>query len=143
MKTKLALLLLALLWLQCRSHQDSGNENPTLENTYWKLVEVAATAVSTPQNGTEIFMILTRENDSMLLKGHAGCNGLGGDFKLEGNKIKFQPITTRMFCEGQMETENLFTRMLTAADRYELSGKTLELFAGTELLGKFEALPVK
>jgi len=143
MNTKLALLILPLIWLQCRSHQDSANEHPPLENTYWKLVEVGGRTVTIPQNGREIYMILTKENDSMLLKGHAGCNGLGGEYKLEGKKIKLQPITTRMFCEAQMETENLFTRMLTDADNYVLSGKTLELFAGSELLGKFEALPVK
>jgi heat shock protein HslJ len=82
-------------------------------------------------------MILSREEGSSRLKGHAGCNGLGGDYKVEGHKITFQPITTRMYCESQMEVENLFTGMLSAADSYRIVGETLELYSQNALLGKF------
>ena len=113
----------------------------TLENTYWKLVEINSKPVTTPEGGREVYMMLTRENESRALKGHAGCNSLGGDYELDGNKIKFQTITTRMYCELQMEVENQFTSMLTAADRYRLRDSELELLADDQVLGKFKAVP--
>lgn len=83
-------------------------------------------------------MVLSREDGSSTLKGHAGCNGLGGDYKAEGRQITFQPITTRMYCELQMEVENLFTKMLSSADNYRIVGETLELYSQDTLLGKFD-----
>lgn len=142
MKTKLVWVLFAILFFQCKSRQ-AGRGDSTLENTYWKLVEADGQAIATPANAREVHMTLTSDGDKRMLKGHAGCNGLGGDFTLEGEKIKFQAITTRMFCEAQMEVENLFTRMLTDADNYRIEGKTLELYKGDALLGKFEAKPAE
>lgn len=126
------------LFIQCRSHLP-GNQT-SLENTYWKLVEVNGTPVKTPENGREVYMMLTTEGDAPGLQGHAGCNGLGGSYQVDGDKIKFQPITTRMFCEKQMEVENLFTRMLTTADRYRVTGNKLALYTGQDLLGIFESV---
>ena len=139
MNSRIVLLILILLSLQCRAPQKSGNEvDVPLENTYWKLVEVGGNAVSTPANGREVYMTLSREDGSSRLKGHAGCNGLGGDYRIEGRKISFQPITTRMYCESQMEVENLFTGMLSSADSYRIFGETLELYSQDTLLGRFD-----
>lgn len=142
MNTKLVLVFLSVFLLQCKTNR--GRESGTkiaLENTHWRLVEVNGEPVVTPDNGRDVYMLLSREGDVRKLKGHAGCNGLGGDYKLDGNTISFQVITTRMYCELQMKTENQFTQMLTATDRYELRGTRLELYGGNVLLGKFEAGP--
>ncbi|HTF32041.1 MAG TPA: META domain-containing protein [Flavitalea sp.] len=142
MKDLMAFLIVPVLLVQCSSQQQQNISNAplTLENTYWKLVEVGGIAVTTPLNGHEVFMVLAREQDAGVLKGHAGCNGLGGNYQVEGDKIKFQAITTRMFCESRMEVENLFTRMLTAADNYRIRENTLELLSGNETLGKFDGI---
>jgi len=139
MKAKYVLAVIAMLVFQCRSQQQGIADTVTLENTYWRLVEVEGMEVKTPPDGREVYMTLERKGDEQRLKGHAGCNGLGGNYTLDGTKIKFQPITTRMYCDSQMEVENKFTRMLTLADTYRVSGTTLELYAGEELLGKFSA----
>lgn len=137
---KSAILFTCILILfQCKSPQHSANTVP-LENTHWKLVEAGGKKILTPAGGKEVYMQLVREGDTGMLKGYAGCNGLGGDYQTEGRKIKFQPITTRMYCELQMDTETALTGMLAIADRYRIRGNTLELFAADELLGKFEAL---
>ena len=139
MNPRIVLLIPILLCLQCRSSQKHAGEGSVpLENTYWKLVEVNGNTVSTPANGREVYMVLSREDGSSTLKGHAGCNGLGGDYKAEGRQITFQPITTRMYCELQMEVENLFTKMLSSADNYRIVGETLELYSQDALLGKFD-----
>ena len=141
MNTKLLLIFLSVFLLQCKSNRvrESDRSAISLENTHWRLVEVNGEPVVTPVNGREVYMVLSREGDVRRLSGHAGCNGLGGDYELNGNTISFQVITTRMYCELQMKTENQFTQMLSAADRYDLHGTRLELYDGNVLLGKFEA----
>ena len=109
---------------------------PTLVNTYWKLTEAGGKPVETPAQGREVHMILTSENN---IKGFAGCNGLGGDYTEDGDKVDFNTMTTRMFCELQMDVENRLTQALTEADRYLINGKTLELYKGEVLLARFEA----
>lgn len=140
MKRAIEYTILALFLLHCRSAQPGDRLTP-IENTYWKLTEVAGNTVTNPVGGKEVYMMLARDGRSGILKGYAGCNGLGGDFTVEGKHIEFQPITTRMYCEGQMETETLFTGMLTAADNYRIRGNILELLKENELLGKFTAKP--
>ncbi|MGC1242715.1 MAG: META domain-containing protein [Chryseosolibacter sp.] len=138
MKTSL-LFLAVLLLLQCRSQQYYGAP-ATLENTHWKLVEVGGKPVTTPEGGREVYMELTREGVNGRLNGYAGCNGLGGDYTTAGKTIRFQPITTRMYCELQMDVETGFTGMLASADHYRIRGNSLELFSAEELLGRFEAI---
>ncbi len=145
MKEKIAIIvLLPVLFFQCKTPKTDDQvrkigQIPAIEFHYWKLVMVGGDTIVTPAEGREVYMILTpTDHESGALKGHAGCNGLGGDYKIEGRMIKFQPITTRMFCEAQMEVENRFTQMLTVTDNYRIKNRTLELYQGDELLGTFE-----
>jgi heat shock protein HslJ len=137
-------VLLSALCFQCKTPKTDDqvrkvSQIPAIEFHYWKLVTLDGKPVVTPPQGREVYMILTpNDRESGALKGHAGCNGLGGDYKIEGRSIKFQPITTRMYCDAQMEIENAFTRMLTATDNYRIHDRILELYHGDELLGKFE-----
>lgn len=57
-----------------------------------------------------------------------GCNGLGGDWRIEGNRIVTGPfMSTRMFCEGLMEQERVVSDLLSASPRWRLAGARLEL----------------
>lgn len=98
MKAKFFWVLLTCALVQCKSQQQNGADRLTLENTYWRLVEVDGTPVITPPDGRDVYMTLVREDDVRRLKGHAGCNGLGGEYEVDGNTIRFAPITTRMYC---------------------------------------------
>lgn len=131
---RLLLLAIIIILVQCKGTPTATG--PTLENTYWKLTEAGGKPVETPAQGREVHMILTSENN---IKGFAGCNGLGGDYTVDGNKVDFNTLTTRMFCELQMDVENRLTQALTEADRYVINGKTLELYKGEALLARFEA----
>lgn len=129
------LLLVGVIFLvQCKA--TSTESTVTLQNTYWKLTEAGGKPVETPAQGREVHMILTSENN---IKGFAGCNGLGGDYTVDGNNVKFSTITTRMFCELQMDVENRLTQALTEADRYLINGNMLELYKGEALVARFEA----
>jgi len=144
MKAKIPFLVISVLSLACKS-QTSTDQVVTATTVsalgfhYWKLIEVQGVAVTTAENTEEIYMIMTPiDKESGILKGHAGCNGLGGDYRIDGQNVSFQPITTKMYCESRMDMENAFLKMLTTANRYELNGRRLELYSGAELLGIFE-----
>jgi heat shock protein HslJ len=133
------LLISVILLVQCKGTQQGLVAS--LENTYWKLTEAAGKPVTTPEGGREVHMILSDTDNQRNIKGFAGCNGLGGDYTVDGNKIRFSTITTRMFCELQMEVENRFTQALTEADRYEIRGETLDLYKGDVVVARFEKHP--
>ncbi len=74
------------------------------------------------------------------LSGSTGCNSITGSHT-EGKHgaIKFEAATTKMYCEGAMETENYVLTALNRANRYVINGHHLLLYNETYLLAIFEA----
>lgn len=137
------ILLSACLFTQCKSSTATGSSNATLENTYWKLAEMNGMPVITPADSRDVHFILTKTENQNQLKGFAGCNTLAGSYTVEGVKISFTTITTRMFCEGKMEVENYFTKTLSDATAYKINGNVLELYQGETFLARFDAVYLK
>jgi heat shock protein HslJ len=131
-------LILALL--ACCKPTEKTTSVARLENTYWKLSEMNGMPVITPADAKEVHMVLSSADGEKQLRGFGGCNGLGGSYTVDGNKIKFTTISTRMFCEGRMEVENFLTTVLREADTYKITGETLELYEGNTFLAKFESV---
>lgn len=139
MKTLLPVLSLLVMFLfQCKSAENTTS-TASLENTYWKLAEMNGMPVETPENSREVHMVLAAEKEEKHLRGFGGCNGLGGGYTLDGNKIKFTVITTKMFCD-RMDVENYFTKALNEADSYLIKGETLELYQGNTFLVRFNSV---
>ncbi len=95
-----------------------------LENTYWKVTVVGDKAVALSKR-REAHMILS----GGIIKGNSGCNGLGGAYKLDDDKLSFSDkgfMSTMMFCEGSIEVE--FLKALKKMYRYEIKGEYLEVF---------------
>ena len=63
------------------------------------------------------------------LSGNVGCNGFGGDFKVEGDTITFGSIvSTMMFCEGPVgEQEMAVIAALQESAKFVLDGNTLTI----------------
>ncbi len=58
----------------------------------------------------------------------AGCNGIGGRFTLEGDRISGGPyISTQMFCDGLMEQERALSQLLEEKPQATLAGDSLTL----------------
>jgi copper homeostasis protein (lipoprotein) len=97
-----------------------------LTNTYWKVTVLKDKAVPyTKPNTREAYMILSNGK----VKGNSGCNGLGGAYTLDRDKLSFSDkgfVSTMMFCEGSIENE--FLSALREIQRYELKGEYLEVF---------------
>jgi heat shock protein HslJ len=129
----LFLLICVLSLSACKIFKKSGasNSNETVQanvitDRKWKLVELAGKPVADKINGKEPFILLYTKDNRYSASG--GCNGLGGEFILQGNgRLKFtQGMSTMMACEN-MEIEKEFKRVLEMADNYSLSGDNLSL----------------
>jgi heat shock protein HslJ len=119
----------------CQNSKSEAN----LENTYWKLTLLNNQAIPhTKVNTREAYVILSQGN----IKGNSSCNGLGGTYKLDGNKISFSDkgfMTTRMFCKGSVEVE--FLKALKQMYKYKLKGEYLEVFDKEDIrLARFESV---
>lgn len=93
----------------------------------WKLTELNGQPIQLKNKKNNPYFKLNTEG--MRYEGHAGCNGVGGTFEIKPDimRIKFnQGMSTMMACED-LETEQLFTKALLAADNYSVNGNTLTL----------------
>jgi heat shock protein HslJ len=70
------------------------------------------------------------------LAANVGCNGIGGDYRVEGNRLIAGPLmATRMFCEGPVwQQEEAVNALLSAAPEIVRSGNTLQLTSGGHML---------
>ena len=71
---------------------------------------------------------LTFEEDGTLT-GNGGCNGLGGEYTVEGNQITFgQIISTLMACDSPiMDQESAVVQVLTGTADFSIGGDTVTL----------------
>jgi heat shock protein HslJ len=62
---------------------------------------------------------------------NVGCNGLGGDLKVEHDRLVVGPvISTEMFCDGVMDQERAVGALLGASPHFEIRDGTLHLEGG-------------
>ena len=63
------------------------------------------------------------------VSGNVGCNGFGGTYEIDGDKITFsEVVSTLMFCEGPVGDQELGTlAVLQDSTTYVLDGDTLTL----------------
>jgi heat shock protein HslJ len=68
-------------------------------------------------------------NEDGTVTGNSGCNGLGGDYTVEGDQITFgQIVSTLIACDDpRMAQEDAVHKVLTETARYKIEGSTLTL----------------
>lgn len=95
---------------------------PPLENTAWRFERIDGAAPVS--NRARLEFLPGRISAS------AGCNGLGGEWRLEGSRIVTGPfMSTRMYCEGLMDQERAVSALLSASPAWRMAGNRLELQA--------------
>ena len=96
-----------------------------LRNTYWRLATIAGTTVVTPQDAREAHLILEPDEK---VNGFGGCNGVGGAYAVDGDKLTFKDIpSTMMYCAGTSDLEAKLIRALEDTRTFSISGDRLEL----------------
>jgi len=114
----------------------------TLEQTYWKLVELGGKPVLAVDKSHEAHLQLAAAEKRAA--GSSGCNRIMGSYELKGGSLRFSPMAaTRMMCPGElMQQEAAFTSALQATTNWQISSDKLELRneAG-EVLARFTRTP--
>ena len=67
--------------------------------------------------------------------GTAGCNRYFSGYKITKDKLSIGPVGhTEMWCEGQMDQEDEFLKILQAAESYQVKDSKLQITSGNKLL---------
>ena len=106
----------------------SGNDNASVSPVgTWKLVSYGSPTNPTPA-APDVDTSIDFASDGTLA-GNVGCNGFGGDYKVDGDKIVFgQIMSTLMICEGPVgEQEAITLAVFTESAPFAVDGNTLTI----------------
>ena len=112
-------------------------DTSTLEGMTWVLKSYGQQGnLQTVLDGTEITIIFDKSEGRV--HGSSGCNGYGGEYSINGNKLVIPEVSyAEMGClepEGVMEQEAQYLRILPDVESYEISDGKLRIVAGTKAL---------
>jgi heat shock protein HslJ len=105
-------------------NQSSGNA-ATLNNTVWRWESAENSQDKTTIDKPENYQLEFMPDGKLGLK--ADCNGGGGSYKADGNKLTISEIfTTKMFC-GEKSLDQRFLQGLERARTFRIEGNALLL----------------
>jgi len=120
-----------------RSSCTSQAINPVLYEGAWQLSSLPGftlTAVSRVP-----YVLFRREDNAWQVRGYAGCNRVRAPYVTQGRQLLFGDMAmTKMACFGaQGRLEGAFLRVLTDTNAFDVSGQTLTLLEGEDVLARF------
>ncbi|MBL1211508.1 copper resistance protein NlpE N-terminal domain-containing protein [Geminocystis sp. GBBB08] len=107
-----------------------NNQEVTMENTRWELVEIMGKPVIKNETQREaIFITFNKEKNRV--NGFSGCNNFMGGIEIkEGNRLKFEQMASTMMACENMEIESTFLQTLQQVDNYGMKDNVLSLNRG-------------
>lgn len=108
-----------------------------LTNTLWRLHSLGGKPITVAEHQRPPQLTLGDDNN---VKGHAGCNGVTGQYQQEGNRLRFAKLaSTEKACPG-LDQEQQVLSALQQARGYRIQGNWLSL-TGPEgqVLASFQA----
>ena len=140
MKAYLLMLLIAILAVSACSAQSAEQTevaepspstqpaaaSPSLIGS-WKLTAYGPTGA--PTSAVEGVSAGLTFNEDGTVSGTSGCNGLGGDYTVEGDRIIFgEFVSTLMACDAPiMEQEQVAHQVMSGTATYKIEGETLTI----------------
>jgi len=138
-KTLLIAAATSLLFLGCATTSQVSNSAPTqkqssknLEGTTWKLVSFGLTRMAVPKDAS----IRLKEGQ---YSGKGGCNGVGGNYELNGNKLIFVAGFSTMMACPELDLEHKYMKALSKVESYSVEGDMLDLQGKGRSLLRFKA----
>ncbi len=127
MRNALTLILVPFALLAGCATAPAGGAG--LAGTQWSIMRIDGAPPVVPEKASMRF-----EQDR--LSANVGCNGIGGDYRVEGGRLIAGPLmATRMFCEGPVwQQEEAVNALLSAAPELQRSGATMRLMSGGHAL---------
>ena len=127
-------LLLTLLVLSVLSLAACTTTVPAFEDIEWVLESYGEKGNLQPAlEGSEP----TAKFDSTegQVSGSAACNHYFGGYEINKDKLSFGPVaSTEMWCEGKMDQEDEFLKILQTAETYQVKDGKLQITSGNKLL---------
>lgn len=122
-------LFLVLSIVACRPSNQLGElvgvpEKRTLENTVWVLKELNGKSIESTAQKT-MYLQFNSEKESII--GFGGCNAITGTYSKNGSSIESKIASTKMFCEGKMDDEAAFIKLLTQPAKYKVDKHLLHV----------------
>ncbi len=110
-----------------------------LENTYWKLMQLADAPVTVVPGQQEPHLIFNSQTGKVA--GSGGCNRLTGAYQASAGRLSLDGMAgTMMACTEGMETERAFLKTLGEVSGWRIAGQQLELTdEGGAVVARFEA----
>lgn len=117
--------------------------SPSLENTYWKLIELNNNQISPLDKQREAHLVLNPETHRVA--GSGGCNRLMGAYKVGGDTLTFEQVAgTMMACAEGMDTEKTFLTALSQVRHWKIRDQQLEMADEQGLvIARFQAAEMK
>ena len=112
--------------------------NTSLDNTYWRLVELSGKAVVTHEDQREVH--LTLRVDGFSVGGFAGCNQLTGHYERNGLKLHFTGLASTLMACPYLDDERAFTTTLERVTNYQILGESLDLRDDAQSIARFRAV---
>lgn len=121
------------------TREEGSASTATLENTYWKLVQLGDQPVDVASEQREPYIVLHSEEKRVA--GFGGCNRLTGGYTLSGDKLTFSQMAgTMMACDEGMEYEKALHEALLKVASWRIEGETLDLYDESgSLIAHFES----
>ena len=124
---KKVLLSIVVICLAVSACNAKSNQGSAALLGSWKLTSYGSAASPTPAvSGTEAG--LTFKEDETV-SGNSGCNGFGGNYKVQGDQVAFdQIVSTLMACDDpRMKQENVVQKVLSGTAIFKMEGNRLTL----------------
>lgn len=122
------LYLLFILSVMISACSARGTDEPSASLLGpWKLTAFGPVGAPVPAvEGTGAGLTF---NEDGTVSGSSGCNGLGGDYSVDGNQVTFgEFVSTLMACEEPiMAQEDAAHNVLTGTATYQIEGDTLTI----------------
>lgn len=123
----------------------TGTRQPMADLTgvEWRLAEIDGAPAVTSGGGGGRDAYLQLDADSARVTGFTTCNRFFGRYEAPGSgRLRFSQLgSTKMACvePARSRQEQRFMEALQSADRYDISGDTLTLYAGDRARARFVA----
>ncbi len=110
----------------------------SLDNTYWKLVELNGAAVAPREGQREIHLLLRRDGNRV--GGFAGCNQLSGRYQQDGTRLRFVELGSTLVACPFLDDERAFLAALEKVTSYQSLGESLDLRDDAGSIARFRAV---
>ncbi|PRX52091.1 META domain-containing protein [Salegentibacter salegens] len=125
---KILFIFSVFLMISCGNSEDKISEDPadlkSLNGNY-ELLELDGEDISAQG------FILNFNGTEQRLSGKTGCNNFVATYKIEDSIVKFNPpLGTKMYCEGQMEYEEILNELIPEIRNVRISDKDLIFLSG-------------